>query len=195
MDTDTSRLRTFLHLLPLLSILALSTTVFFYITPDELIDIIGLENAYVLMFSVAFLGGLTTFNTVPYYSALLLLASAGLNPLYIGLASACGVMVGDSFSYFIGHHGATLVPHTLKRLFWYLHSLAALHPRFFPLVCFLYGSLSPLSNDFITIPAGMARIPFFRVMIPLALGNLVFNIGLAYLAVHAFSSVSSFLMG
>ena len=54
------------------------------------------------MYVIALLGGMTTFNTVPYIPLLLLLASAGVNPLLLGLSSAFGVITGDAFSYFIG---------------------------------------------------------------------------------------------
>lgn len=176
-----------LGLAPLVFFIGVSAYFYFFSTPEGLVDLVGIENAYLLMFFVAFLGGLTTFNTVPYYSILLILANAGLNPLLLGLCSAGGVMFGDSTSYYVGYQGGTVIPPFLRNLFNKLHSTMTKHPKVFPLVCFIYGSISPLSNDFITIPAGLARYPFFRMMIPLALGNVVFNVSLAYLAVYAYS--------
>ncbi len=187
------RLKKILAASPFLLALGLSAFFFFYTTPDALVAYIGIKNAYILMFSFAMLGGMTTFNTVPYFSLILVLASAGVSPLLLGLSSACGVMCGDSFSYFIGHQGATVIPDKLRTLFASIYQLAEKHPTVFPLVCFLYGSLSPLSNDFITIPAGMAHISYPRVIIPLALGNLVFNISLAYLCVYAYDYIQVLL--
>jgi hypothetical protein len=63
----------------------------------------------------------------------------------------------------------------------------------FLILCFVYGSISPLSNDLITIPGGMARISYLKVMIPLGLGNIVFNITLCYLIVYANAFVLSFI--
>lgn len=188
-------LKNFFAATPFLLALGLSVYFFFYTTPDGLVDFIGLQNAYFLMFTLAALGGLTTFNTVPYYSILLVLATAGVNPFILGLSSALGVMTGDSFSYFVGHQGATIVPTRLRSVFTHIYSIAVKYPKIFPLVCFLYGSFSPLSNDFITIPAGMARIPYLRVMAPLALGNIVFNVALAYLALYAYDIVHSVFIG
>lgn len=181
--------RKILAAVPLVLAVALSVVFYFYFTPETAVSVIGLENAYLLMFVVALLGGLTTFNTVPYYSVLLMLAVAGLNPLLLGLFSACGVMCGDSISYLVGRQGAVIVPRRLHALFGRIRVVATNHPRIFPLVCFLYGSLSPLSNDFITVPAGLARIPYLKTMVPLALGNIVFNVTLAYLAVYAYEFV------
>jgi len=195
MDTEKSALRKVLGIAPIVFILGLSIVLFFYITPERLVEVVGFENAYLLMFFTAFLGGLTTFNTVPYYSILLILAGAGLNPLLIGLSSALGVMAGDSFSYYMGHQGTNFIPSKLHYIFDTIRVFAKIHPKLFPLICFAYGSLSPLSNDFITISAGMAKIPFARIMVPLALGNLVFNIGLSYLALYSYTFVSAFLVG
>lgn len=145
------------------------------------------------MFSLAALGGATTFNTVPYYSILFILAAAGVNPILLGLSSALGVMCGDSLSYLMGHHGGSLLPRTFQGLFEQIRFVAERHPKIFPLVCLVYGSLSPLSNDFVTIPAGMARIPYVRVMVPLAIGNIIFNISLAYFAFYGIDFVRNFL--
>ena len=36
---------------------------------------------------------------------------------------------------------------------------------------------------------------FARVMVPLALGNIVFNVGLAYLSLHAYTFVHAVFIG
>jgi membrane protein YqaA with SNARE-associated domain len=187
--------RTLFALGPLVLSVGLSAFFFLYVTPDVLVNRIGLENAYALMFFVATIGGMTTFNTVPYYSMLLVLATAGVNPLFLGLSSALGVMCGDSLSYLIGNRGAAVVPTMFHSLFEYIRHFAIEKPRFFPLLCLLYGTFSPLSNDIITIPAGIAKVPFFRVMAPLAVGNIIFNVTLAYLAVYAYETVKALLVG
>ncbi len=181
--------------LPIVAVIGFSVVFYFFFTPQAAVEWLGIENAYLLMFAAAFLGGLTTFNTVPYYSMLLILATAGLNPLLLGLASAGGVMCGDSVSYLIGRQGAFFVPRVLQGLFDYFREFASTHRRAFPIVCFFYGSFSPLSNDLITIPAGIARIPYLHVMVPLAAGNIVFNVSLAYAAFYAYDTIRALITG
>lgn len=183
-----------LAILPLVLVIGFSILFFFYLSPDQLVEAIGLENAYFLMFVVAFLSGLTTFNTVPYLSIILVLASAGINPVLLGLTSALGVISGDSWSYFMGYQGATIIPKRWNFLFSKIRGLAERHPKSFPLFCFFYGAAAPLSNDFITISAGIAKIPYRRVMLPLALGNIVFNIALAFLAYYGYDTIYSALV-
>jgi membrane protein YqaA with SNARE-associated domain len=180
--------------LPLFIGLALSLIFLFWLSPDSLVTYIGLKNAYALMFVMAALGGMSTFNTVPYYSIIFVLASAGVEPLLLGLASALGVMAGDSFSYLIGRNGAASLSPMLQSLFSRLHRAAVRHPKSFPIVCFVYGSMSPLSNDFITIPAGIAKISYWRVMVPLGLGNIVFNVAFAYVCIYAYDVVQTFFI-
>src|SRR3989338_1113064 len=55
-----------------------------------------------------------------------------------------------------------------------------------------YGALIPFSNDFVGVTMGLARYPFWRVMVPLTLGTAVFNATLAFGAVYAYGLVESF---
>ena len=187
--------RTVLALLPFSFGVVVSIVFFFFIDANSVVDYIGTKNAYLLMYTMATLGGLTTFNTIPYFSIILVLATAGVNPILLGLSSAFGVMTGDSFSYLTGKQGATLIPGRLYQLFTKIHELATRHPKSFPFVCFVYGCISPLSNDFITIPAGMAKIPYWRVMLPLGMGNIIFNITFAYLCLYAYDWVQIVFVG
>ncbi len=129
---------------PFIFIFALSVFSYFFITPAQLVSFIGIENAYVLMFSLAALGGATTFNTVPYYSMLFVLATAGVNPFVLGLSSAAGVMCGDSLSYVLGRQGRSVFPETFRGVFERMYLLALHHRGIFPFIFFVYGSISPL---------------------------------------------------
>lgn len=159
---------------------------FYYSSPEGIINFIGVENAYVLMFVLALLGGLTTFSGIPYHVILIMLASGGLNPLFLGISASSGVIAGDATSYFIGYNGRQIVPQKIQKNLQWFCAFCLARPKLLPVAFFLYGSLVPFSNDFIVISMGLARYPFWRVMIPLGLGNLVFNTSLAYLAIYAY---------
>lgn len=193
MNLFNNYIKYFKALFPLVVLLLVTYLFYFYFSPTTIVEYIGIDNAYILMYFFAFFGGLTTFNTVPYYSILLILANSGVDPVYLGLASALGVMTGDSFSYFVGRQGGSILSGSAKSLFDQVQRISFKYPKAFPLFCFLYGSISPFSNDVITLSSGVARIPFYKVMIPLALGNIIFNITLANLAVYAYPLVQSML--
>lgn len=174
-----------------LTFLTCFSAIFYFSSPEQIISYIGAENGYIIIFILALIGGLTTFSGVPYHLVLITLAAGELNPLLLGLCTAVGVMIGDTTSYFIGYGGKDVIPAKIQK---YLHRLFAFgqtHPRLLPVFFFLYGALTPFSNDFIVISAGLARYPYKKVMIPLALGNLVFNINIAYFGYYLYPLASS----
>lgn len=180
-------------LLPLILGITVSIIFIFFIGPEALVDYIGIQNAYGLMFLVAAIGGLSTFNSVPYLAVLFVLANTGVDPLWLGIVSAVGVMCGDSFSYLLGRSGETVIPESFKFVFASIKNFAITYPRLYPSFCFIYGAICPLSNDFVTISAGIANISYKKVMVPLALGNIVFSIGFSYMSVYAADWVGGLL--
>src|SRR3989304_4912501 len=138
----------------------------YYSSPEKLIEFIGVENAYFFIFILALIGGITTFSGIPYHLVL--------------------VTLGDSTSYYVGHQGKVILPQNIQNFLGRISAFGFKHPRLLPLFFFLYGSFVPFSNDFIVISMGLARYPFWRVMLPLGAGNLVFNISLAFFALYAY---------
>lgn len=168
------------------------SAVFYFWSPETLISHIGVQNSYLIIFFLALIGGLTTFSGVPYHLVLISLASGGTNPFLLGLITSIGVMIGDSTSYFLGFEGRDIIPKKIQKFLEKIFKFGSRYPKFMPVFFFLYASLTPFSNDFIVISAGLAKYPFWKVMIPLALGNMIFNIGLAYLANDAYSLLQKF---
>ncbi len=174
------------RILLILFFVSMSFYFYAYSSPEEIISLIGVKNAYALIFVLAFFGGMTTFSGIPYHLVLITLATGGLNPFFLGLSTAVGVMLGDSTSYYVGYQGSVIIPRALQKILMIIRNFGLKHPKILPLFFFLYGSLSPFSNDFIVISMGLSRYPYWQVMVPLGLGNLVFNISLAYLATQAY---------
>lgn len=178
-----TRWRTYIAgFIPIALFLTASIVLNVYVSPEQIISSIGVNNAYLLIFFLAFLGGVSTFSSVPYHLVVVSMAAGGLNPFILGSSAASGVMIGDSTSYYLGHRGKEYIPKRFKKFFSRLRALITHHSRIFPLFCFLYGTFIPFSNDFITITAGLMRYPFWKVIIPLGLGNLVFNTTIALLS-------------
>jgi len=184
------RYQKYLKYIPLivvvLVVLGISIVSRYFSSIAEVVALIGTDNAYVILFIMAFLSGLTTFSVVPYHAAVIVFASAGINPLFIALTVTAGVMLGDATSYYIGYSAEPVLPERLKKILTRLNTFVARYPKLFPIFVFLYGALVPFSNDFIGITMGAVRYPFWRIMIPLALGNIVFNTIVGYAAHYFF---------
>lgn len=156
---------------------------------DTLIDTLGSSNAYLLMFFLGILGGFTTFTGIPYHLILMSLAAGGLNPVVLGVCTAIGVMLGDSTMFLIGTKVKdTLSPRlqaTLDRLSAYL----SMHPKLVAPALVGYGTFSPFSNDFIVASLSMMGYTYWRTIIPLTIGNIFYNIALAYLGLYAYEAI------
>ena len=179
-------LRTYAVTYAVLTGFILLSGVFLTISPTELLDIIGSDNAYIIMFVLAFVGGITTFSGIPYHIILMGFASAGINPIFLGVVTAGGVMMGDSVSYLMGRGGGAIIPSKFQKVFHSISSYLEQRPGMVFPGLFLYGSLSPLSNDFIVISLGLARFSYWRMIVPLALGNVVYNTALAYIGLYGY---------
>lgn len=165
-----------------LMVTLIGVSLFFSIsmTPEEVIGWVGVENAYLLLAFLGFLSGAMTMSGIPYHLVLVEFSTGGLNPFGLALVTTTGLMLGDSISYFLGYHSHAAIPEKIRRLLVRVRTFGERHPRIMPLIFFSYASVIPFSNDFVGMTMGLARYSFLRVMIPLALGTLVFNSVVAY---------------
>lgn len=162
------------------------------IPSDTLMSFIGAENVYIFMYLLALVGSLSTFASVPYPLILISLASAGASPLALGLVSALGVITSDSITYFAAKSGRGLLGESMKGSVELLATRIARYPRLLTPGLILYGSVSPLSNDFAVLSLSFMNYKYYRVVLPLAVGNLIFNLGMALLGVYAYEWILGF---
>lgn len=182
----------YLQILPIVILVVFVTTFSFLISTystDEILNFIGVDNAYLLMFLLAIVGGMSTFTGVPYHLVLITLGSSGLNPVLLGLATAAGVMIGDSTSYLIGKQSNQVLPEKLKKKLYKFANFLSQKPKLIAPFLFLYGTFSPFSNDFIVISMGFISYPYKKIIVPLSMGNILYNIGLASLGYYAIDSI------
>ena len=161
------------------------------IPTDDIMDLIGSQNSYLLMFGLGMIGGLSTFVAIPYHLILMSLASGGLNPILLGAATALGVMGGDSLMYVVCRNLKNTFSPRLQATLSNLSSYFIKHPRRITPGLFLYGAISPFSNDFIVATMSLTKYPYLKTIIPLALGNCLFNIAVAYIGLYSYATIVS----
>jgi membrane protein YqaA with SNARE-associated domain len=171
----------------------LAVSLFFYaVSPETLIGYVGIENAYALMGAVAFIGGVSIFNGVPYPLMLASFAAGGLNPWILGIVSGTAVILGDTVSYYVGARGKDITSPKLQKYVDTITRSVDRHPRLASFFFFIYGAVSPFPNDVITIPMGLKGYPFWKVMVPLGIGNVVFSTSIALLAAYSYQTMALF---
>ncbi len=162
-----------------------------YISPSEILESIGVHNGYIIVLIGGFLGGVSLFFPFPSYLLVLTFGAAGLNPILLGVTAALGVMFGESTSYLVGHASYRVLPsnwHGKINKFnqWLMHK----PPWAISLLLFIVGSI-PFPNDYFLVPLGLVGYPFRKTIIPLALGNLTYNILLASIGYYGLASFFS----
>ncbi len=180
----------------IIGICAIAGTVIFSLllvsTPtDTILGYIGTENAYVFVYVIALLGSITTFASIPYPLILIGLVAGGLNPLLAGILSGMGVITSDTLTFFAARQGRALLPEHVAGSLTKISGWTEKHPKLFLPGLALYGTLSPLSNDFAVISMSLMQHSFWRVVPALAVGNMIYNIGIAFLGVYAHDWISA----
>ncbi len=173
--------------------LVVFSSVLYLMPPSVIVGSIGVSNAYLLIFILAAIDGLMILSGIPYHLILITFALSGLNPYILGVVAGIGVTLGDSVSYWLGYFGRALLSSRLEHVMKKFEYVKNNHPRLLPLLIFFYGCLIPFPSDIITLPLGLIRYSFIRVLVPLTLGAIVFNTSLALLALYAFESVHTYL--
>lgn len=166
-----------------LLIVAVWSVTLYFVSPEHIVARLGANNTFLAVFVAGILGGTSIVFPFPYYLVVATAAAGGANPFLVGLCAALGVMVGDTTSFMVGHAGRAVLPDRMAAAFAHLHRwVTDIHSARFYGFLFVYGAVMPLPNDVIMMPLGAARVPYWRVIVPFTMGNIVFNIATALLA-------------
>lgn len=170
----------------LIAIILSWSVALYFISPSSIVEALG-AHTVLAVFVAGFLGGTSILFPFPYYLVVITAAAGGFNVLLIGLAAGLGVALGDSTSYLIGYAGRSVLPARVQRVFTSVQKwISDDHSYKFYAFLFTYGAIIPLPNDVVVVPLGVAKVPFWRVIIPFGLGNITFNTVLAALTVAGF---------
>lgn len=172
----------------LITIIFLWSLMIYYISPQKIIDTIGLTNGYGVVFLLAIIGGTSLFIPIPYFLVVGTFAIAGLNPFILGICAGIGIFIGDSTSYYIAYRSRELTSKNISRTFEKIHNWCVnKNSLLFPILIGLYAAIVPLPDDIIIVPAGLIKYPFWRIAVPLLIGKIIFNTVIALTALYGWS--------
>lgn len=156
--------------------------IFIFVTPEEIVNFIGLENSYIVTFILASIGGLSSFTGAALFTAIATFAAGGSNPLILGLVGGLGIFISDSVFYILSRVGRNAIPKHYskeinKLLVWFKKS-----PEWLIfLVVYLYLGFTPLPADILMIALAFAGISYKRIFPILLFASLTIGILTAYL--------------
>lgn len=188
-DIDSNRKRN-IRLLALLSLLILAwLVVLFYYSPNEIVESLGVHNVYAFVFLLAMIGGVSTFTSTTFYTALITLALGDVNPVWLALFASIGLTFGDLFFYYLGSKGRQCVPGKYENnVFRLTRWMEKIDDKITMLLIFFY-SLTPLPSDIIAIALAIAGFPFRKMILPLLAGNFTLIILLVELSKLGYSLI------
>ncbi len=163
------------------------------IPADTIVDLIGEHNAVGLMFVLGLIGGFTTFSGIPYHFVLMSLAAGGITPWLLGIVTALGVMIGDSVMFGVSKQAGKLVSGRVATWLTNVATALGARPRLLTPALVLYGTVSPFSNDFIVASLSIMGYRYRQIIIPLTIGNMLYNIALAYLGYYYYDVIIGWL--
>ncbi|MGY5870944.1 MAG: VTT domain-containing protein [Candidatus Thorarchaeota archaeon] len=151
---------------------------------------------YLGAFIVAFLGNATFLIPIPYMIITFILGGLTtttgqflFDPVAVGLVAGLGATIGEMTGYLLGYGGSRLIDEGQRNAFSkYINE----HPRVTPfLIWFL--AISPLPDDFIILPLGAAKYPWWKVAIPQFIGKSMFMIVAAWFGRISFETIGSLM--
>jgi membrane protein DedA with SNARE-associated domain len=152
---------------------------------EKIVDFLGAQNSYIIIFIVGAVGGVSTITSTSFYTTLTTLAHGGVNPWFLGLFGGIGITIGDSLFYYLGKKGEESLPEKARKATGKFSDWMKRHPKWLiPIVTFVYSGCTPLPNDILTVSLGIAKYRY--IVGPLLLGNIFLTTIIALIASGVF---------
>lgn len=140
----------YLSILAVLAILLSLNVVFYYFSPQDIVETLGVDNSYITVFAIAAIGGLSSFTSAALYSAIATFAAGGAVPWLLGLIGGIGIAIGDMIVFSLLRYGYTSVDTgehgNIKKIRHYLERTPVWSHY---LVLYVILGFTPLPNDII----------------------------------------------
>lgn len=159
------------------------SVVFHFYSPHQIVEKIGVENSYILIFLVATFSGVSSFTSTSHYAAIVTFASGGLNIFIIALLAGIGMTIGDSLFYYLGKTGKESLPLKIKEKIQKVEDwLNSKNKIFVPISVYIYTGFTPLPGDILSVFLGVTNHKFKTVIVPILLGNITLMFLISYFA-------------
>ncbi len=159
------------------------------------------EFGFIGVFLISFIGTASILIPIPYTLVIFWMAArSGMTPIVIIISAAAGSSLGETVGYLIGYSAKSVVGQKRQKKLNSMLKVLLKHKNIWPLIVFLFA-LTPLPDDLLFIPLGLARFNFLRIFIPCLIGKTVMLTILVYLGkyinfvVGSFVGENNFLMG
>ena len=134
-----------------------------------------ITSGLIITFFVCLIGNVlpipTPYTFVVCFISLPFLQTNLFIPIIVAFIASLGCMVGEIGGYVIGRGASAFISEEKSRTLKKYQLFLIEHPRTAPLLIFIFG-LTPLNDDFITIPLGIIKYSFLKTIFWCWLGKL-----------------------
>ncbi len=129
-------------------------------------------------FAVSFMGNATILVPFPYVVVPFVLgADMGHDPWMVGLVSGIGAALGEMTGYFAGYYGRRLLKEEDKINGF--REYVQRRPSMTPVIIWFLAA-TPIPDDILIVPLGVARYSWWRMFVPLLIGKTIFLTAIAW---------------
>jgi membrane protein DedA with SNARE-associated domain len=138
---------------------------------DELFSFYD-DFGYLGILLISFLGSIIVFVPIPYFPVLITAAfNDNLDPTLISLSSAIGAVIAKLVIFYASYYGRNMLSSKIKGKMLPLQRLLG---RYGAIGAFI-AAISPIPDDIIYIPLGLAKYNPWKFAIATFLGKFAFN--------------------
>ncbi len=128
--------------------------------------------------AVSFMGNATILVPFPYVVVPFVLgADMGHDPWMVGLVSGIGAALGEMTGYFAGYYGRRLLKEEDKINGF--REYVQRRPSMTPVIIWFLAA-TPIPDDILIVPLGVARYSWWRMFVPLLIGKTIFLTAIAW---------------
>jgi len=160
---------------------------FYFISPEDIVNKIGVRNGYVLVFLVSLFGGFSAGGFVYFASILVTLVAGGLDPLHVGLIAGISLSLGDLVMFYLGSKGRELIKGKWKERINKVTEICKKSKwlqKATPVFAYLYMGFSPFPNDIIILLLAAIKYPPKAMSIIIISADMTFAMILAFLGAN-----------
>ncbi len=181
------RIKRCLIFLGILLFLILWVVFIYYLSPKNIVDILGARNSYLVLAILGFSAGFSSLIAAPFYTSLITFSSGGLNIFFLTLVGGISITISHSIYYYLGYSGRHIFSLDFREKINNFFNKINKHKAIIPILAFLYFSFTPFPNEIILTSLGIFHYSFKKIFPLLLFGNIVLMFiiaGLSYLGME-----------
>lgn len=155
--------------------------------PVQIVKMLGVRNAYIFVFLLAMIGGVSLFTTTLFYTSLIAISFSGVDPVWLSLSASTGLLSGDLVIYHLSRTGSQCIPERYGSIVARLRRRTEKYSDGKMIILIFFYSMTPLPSDAISIVLGISSFPIRKMVLPLILGKSMLILVLMELAMLGYS--------